>query len=73
MADEKTTLIKLTGLWTGKAGGKTYLCGNMTPTSRLLIFKNGHKKTGSKEPDYYAYLAANKPKEKTADSETGEL
>lgn len=58
--------IKLTGLWKGKSkSGETYLSGKVSPTSRLLIFPNSHKK-GDKDPDFIAYLAPGQEEEQKA-------
>lgn len=55
--------IKLTGLWKGKSkNGETYLSGKVSPTSRLLVFPNTHKKS-EKDPDYIAYLAPGQEEE----------
>ncbi len=59
---ENSKLIRLTGMWSGttKAGG-TYLTGNFSSSSKLLILPNTYKKQES-DPDYIAYIA---PKERT--------
>ncbi len=55
--------IKLTGLWKGKSkSGETFLSGKISPTSRLLVFPNSHKKS-EKDPDYIAYLAPGQEEE----------
>jgi len=53
-------MIKLTGLWKqdSKSGG-SYLSGLVSPTSRLLVMPNKHKKS-DKEPDYIAFLSPGK-------------
>ena len=52
-------MVRITGLWKSKTqAGEGYLSGNLTPTSRLLVFPNS-KKTGEKEPDFMVYLAPN--------------
>lgn len=60
-------MIKLTGLWRqeSKSGG-SYLSGLVSPTSRLLVLPNTHKKD-AKEPDYVAFLAPGKDSSSAAD------
>lgn len=60
---EKTTMVKLTGLWknTGK-DGKTYLTGTVNPGAKLLVMPNTFKKKDS-DPDYYAYVAPSDKRE----------
>ena len=51
--------IKLTGLWKNTSkDGQTYYAGSLSPTVRVLVFKNTFKK-GEKEPDLVLYLAPN--------------
>lgn len=55
-------LIKITGLWENKdKDGNTYLSGNLSQTSRILIFWN--KKKEGKSPDASLYIC--QPKEKS--------
>lgn len=50
-------LIRLTGLWTQESqAGESYLSGSLSPSSRLLILPNTHKRQ-EHDPDYVAYLA----------------
>ena len=50
-------MIKVTGLWANKdKNGNQYLSGNLTPTVRILIFKNKFKDT-NKHPDYVMSFA----------------
>ncbi len=60
-------LVRLTGLWKRKMkkDGSTYLSGNMSPSATLLIFANTRKKT-DKDPDFFAFLAAEKAKKQRA-------
>lgn len=63
-------MIRLTGLWKSRTqGGEAYLSGNLTPTTRLLIFPNS-KKTGVKEPDYFVYLAPNTKRDQASKEQT---
>ena len=60
---EDRLLIRLTGLWRGESkAGETYLAGSLSPSSRLLILPNTHKRKES-DPDYVAYLAPQEKKE----------
>jgi hypothetical protein len=53
-------MIKLTGLWKQESkAGNPYLSGLVSPTSRLLVMPNAHKKD-AREPDYIAFLAPGK-------------
>lgn len=53
-------MIKLTGLWKQESkAGNSYLSGLVSPTSRLLVIPNTHKKEG-REPDFIAFLAPGK-------------
>ena len=63
--------IKLTGLWksTDKSGN-TYYAGNLSPTVRLLVFKNTYKQ-GERDPDLVAYLVPAEKKRASA-GDTGE-
>ena len=68
-------MLKLTGLWANKAkDGSTYYSGSLG-AAKLVIFKNGFKREGSKDPDLIVYLAPkpdkDEPKEKPA-SEPGD-
>jgi hypothetical protein len=58
-------LITLGGLWkeTGK-GGRTYLAGRLTPSCRIMVFKNDRKEPGSKQPDYHLVLAPSASQER---------
>ena len=57
--------IKLTGLWQNTdKNGNTYYAGNLSPTVRLLIFKNNFKQ-GERDPDLIVYLT---PAEKKKDN-----
>ncbi len=50
------TKIKLTGLWRQESkAGDAYLAGKVSPSVRMLVFSNSHKKTDG-DPDYIAYL-----------------
>ena len=47
--------IKLTGLWKSTdQSGATYYAGNLSPSVRLLVFKNTFKKT-ERDPDLVVY------------------
>jgi len=65
MADS-SHLIRLTGLWRSESRqGESFLAGNISPTSKLLILPNNRKSRES-DPDYIAYLA---PPEERPDRE----
>ena len=65
MADS-SHLIRLTGLWRSESRqGDTFLAGNISPTSKLLILPNNRKQRES-DPDWIAYLA---PPEERQDRE----
>lgn len=50
-------LIKLGGLWTNKdKNGKTYLTGKLSPSVRILIFKNEFRETEN-QPTHILYLS----------------
>jgi hypothetical protein len=53
---EKTPLVKLTGMWINKSEktGEIYLSGYMG-SARLFLFKNGYKE-GDNEPDYNLFV-----------------
>ena len=47
---------KLTGLYEHQTKeGETFFAGKLSPYSRLLIFRNRHKRE-EKDPDYFAFL-----------------
>ena len=49
--------IKLTGLWKNTSkDGQTYYSGSLSPTVRVLVFKNNFKKE-DRDPDLVLYLA----------------
>jgi hypothetical protein len=59
-------MIKVTGLWANKdKNGNQYLSGNLTPTIKILIFKNSYKST-DKHPDYIMSFAQNMKKDDAA-------
>jgi len=59
----KDNMIKLTGLWKNETKDKkTYLSGNLTYGTKLLIFQNKFKET-DKDPDYNAYIAVKEQKQ----------
>lgn len=50
-------LIKLGGLWVNRdKNGNNYLAGRLSPSVRILIFKNDYR-TEEKQPAYVMYLA----------------
>ena len=56
-------LIKLGGLWINETkDGEKYFNGKLSPTTKVMIFKNKYKDTEN-HPDYIMYLAANKKPE----------
>lgn len=64
-AGQDGQLIRLTGLWRQESQtGDSYLTGSLSPSSRLLILPNTHKRQ-EHDPDYVAYLAP--PAEKKAE------
>lgn len=55
-------MIKLTGLWKGKArDGNQFLSGNLTYTTKVLIFANKFKESEN-DPDYHLYISLKKQK-----------
>jgi hypothetical protein len=59
-------LVRITGLWEGRTkDGDEYFSGRLTPTSRLLIFRN-NRKEGANPPDFVCYIA---PAERKDDDE----
>ena len=74
--DEKKPFVKIpiTGLWRNATEqGSTYLSGNLG-NARIMIFSNGFKKEGTKQPDYIMYLMPGTPKPKSGstDDSSGE-
>lgn len=65
---EESQKVRLTGLWKKepKSGGDSYLEGAISPTSRLLIFHQKGRKS-DKEPEYIAYLAPFRKKDRQAE------
>lgn len=61
MADDKSELIQLCGLWKNEKG--TCISGSFTFGSRVVIFPNGYKQS-DKDPDYVLYIQKSQPKEK---------
>ena len=52
------TATRLTGLFERKTkDGETYLAGNLSRSSRLVILRNRYKRGGT-DPDYYVFLAS---------------
>ena len=50
--------IKLGGLWANKSkDGVDYLTGKLSPTVKILIFKNNYKQPGDNQPTHVMYLA----------------
>ena len=50
--------IKLGGLWQNKSkDGTDYLSGKLSPTVKILIFKNNYKQPGDNSPTHIMYLA----------------
>ncbi len=50
--------IKLGGLWQNKSkDGTDYLSGKLSPTVKILIFKNNYKQAGDNQPTHIMYLA----------------
>ncbi len=65
---EKSPLIELTGLWENKdRNGNTYLSGNMSPSARIMIFKNNYKQN-EREPDYRLCIAKRSFDDRNSDS-----
>jgi len=62
----KADLIRLTGLWKSKdKNGNTYLSGNLTGITSLMVMPNTFKKKET-EPDYIVYLKASDKKQRQA-------
>ena len=57
-------MVKLGGLWLNTSPkGEKFFSGNFG-NARIVIFKNGFKTEGSKDPDYYLYIDEQLKKEK---------
>jgi hypothetical protein len=51
-------LVKITGLWKATdKNGQTYLSGNMSQVSKVMVMPNTFKKSET-DPDYFFYLGA---------------
>ncbi|NLI08451.1 MAG: hypothetical protein GX457_15370 [Thermotogaceae bacterium] len=62
----KDDMIRLTGLWKSKdKNGNTYLSGNLTGITSLMVMPNTFKKKDS-EPDYIVYLKASEKRQRQA-------
>jgi len=67
MAEQKSDMIRLGGLWENtSAGGTTYLSGSLGG-GRMLVFRNGFKK-GENDPDWIIYLAPRAKQDDNADT-----
>jgi len=59
----KSGLIRVMGLWEGvNKRGQKYLSGNLNAGTRVMIFRNGFKTEGSREPDYILYVSQSQPR-----------
>ncbi len=62
MTAEKEPMIEIGGIWQNESkDGVVYFSGYLNG-AQMLIFKNGYKKEGSREPDYKMYVKKAKPK-----------
>lgn len=58
-SDGKSVRVKLCGLWRKKAkDGTDYLMGNLSYSSKIMIYPNKYKKT-EKDPDYHLSVVPN--------------
>jgi hypothetical protein len=65
MNEEKSTMIRAASLWRGTtAGGNEFFSGNWGGV-RVLIFAARNRK-GPKSPDYYMFLAEQRPLDRPA-------
>lgn len=64
----ENALIKLCGLWTQDKNGKKYMAGNLTATTRLMVFKNENKRN-EKDPDYNLCIAQKEPRNQPANNQ----
>lgn len=70
--EKKGELIPLGGLWLNESqDGRKYMKGYLGE-AEVLIFKNKFKEAGDKQPDYRMYVAAGKPRKKSAGADEGE-
>ncbi len=61
-------MIRLCGLWVQDKNGKKYMTGNLSPTTKVLMFRN-EKKSGANDPDYILFIAQKEAaKQNTAQS-----
>lgn len=59
----KSGLIRVMGLWEGvNKRGQKYLSGNLNAGTRVMVFRNGFKTEGSREPDYILYISQSQPR-----------
>lgn len=59
----KSGLIRVMGLWEGtNKRGQKYLSGNLNAGTRVMVFRNGFKTEGSREPDYILYVSQSQPR-----------
>jgi len=66
MSDERAPMIKLGGLWrTEGKDGSVFFSGKLGYGTRLLLFKNQHKRS-DKDPDLVIYLAKSEEKKREA-------
>lgn len=57
-------MIKISGLWLNTSPkGEKFFTGNFG-TARIVIFKNGFKEEGAKDPDYFLYIDEQTKKDK---------
>ena len=73
MTEQKSSLIRLTGLWKSETkAGETMLSGSFSPSSKLIVLPNSRKQKES-DPDYIAFMAPHEKKEKQPEKLVGAL
>ena len=63
MADGKSELLKVTGLWqSNDKNGNMVLSGNLNGNARIVIFANTHKEAEN-QPDFNMYVTKNEKRD----------
>ncbi len=64
--------VKLTGLWKNTdKNGQAYYAGNLSPTVRVMVFKNNFKQ-GERDPDLVVYLVPSEKKSAATEAKPSE-
>ena len=74
MDKKKEARVLLTGLWEGKTqNGAAYLSGTLSPSAKLLIFRNGFQREGTNDPTHQLYVVPVTPREGKKSNEQEEV